>query len=316
MNDVTLLLATEKDAELIHNMKYEAFLPLYEKYHDDATSPVKEKIDKVIWQLTYPGSEYYLIVVDGKNAGAVRVARKYVIQDGERVLLPDTNFISPIFILPEFQNRGIGQRVFEKLFELYGNVMDWRLDTIKQEAGNCHFYEKCGFVRGGEEKRVNERMSLVDYVKCNIRFAETTDYEAVERIMKQVQELHVGWRPDIYKPCDIAMEREEFEADVARKTFLVAELGDEVVGILSFMLRHVESGRQVTRDVLFIDVMAVDEEHRGRGIGHHLFGFVKRLAREKQLDGVELQVNARNEAAYRMYKSFGFTEKSINMELL
>ena len=150
MNQVTLLLATEKDAELIHKMKYEAFLPLYEKYHDDATNPVKEKIEKVIWQLTHPGSEYYLIVVDGENAGAVRVARKYVVQDGERILLPDTNFISPIFILPKFQNRGIGQQVFEKLFERYGNVTDWRLDTIKQEVGNCHFYEKCGFVRVSE----------------------------------------------------------------------------------------------------------------------------------------------------------------------
>ena len=30
----------------------------------------------------------------------------------------------------------------------------------------------------------------------------------------------------------------------------------------------------------------------------------------------ELQVNAKNVAAYEMYKKCGFTEKSINMELL
>ena len=30
----------------------------------------------------------------------------------------------------------------------------------------------------------------------------------------------------------------------------------------------------------------------------------------------ELQLNAKNSAAYEMYKKYGFTEKSINMELL
>ena len=42
--DVKLILATEDDAELIHQMKYEAFLPIYEKYYDEETSPVKEKL--------------------------------------------------------------------------------------------------------------------------------------------------------------------------------------------------------------------------------------------------------------------------------
>lgn len=40
---VELVMATEKDAELLHQMKYEAFLPLYEKYHDDETSPRKNQ---------------------------------------------------------------------------------------------------------------------------------------------------------------------------------------------------------------------------------------------------------------------------------
>ena len=45
--DVRLVLATETDAELIHQMKYEAFLPLYEKYQDDETSPAKEGMKSI-----------------------------------------------------------------------------------------------------------------------------------------------------------------------------------------------------------------------------------------------------------------------------
>jgi len=43
---------------------------------------------------------------------------------------------------------------------------------------------------------------------------------------------------------------------------------------------------------------------------------LKDLKKEKHFDGIELQVNAKNVAAYEMYKKCGFTEKSINMELL
>ena len=43
---------------------------------------------------------------------------------------------------------------------------------------------------------------------------------------------------------------------------------------------------------------------------------VKEIKEQNHLDGIELQVNARNKAAYEMYAHYGFTEKSINMELL
>ena len=79
------------------------------------------------------------------------------------------HFISPIFIIPEFQNKGIASTVIEQLFDIYPDTIEWRLDTIKQETGNCHLYEKFGFVRVGEDIVVNEKMTLVDYVKSCIR---------------------------------------------------------------------------------------------------------------------------------------------------
>lgn len=61
--------------------------------------------------------------------------------------------------------------------------------------------------------------------------------------------------------------------------------------------------------------MAVNEEYRGIGVGHKFLDFIKMLKVQKQFDGIELQVNAKNTLAYEMYKKYGFTEKSINMEL-
>ena len=141
------------------------------------------------------------------------------------------------------------------------------------------------------------------------------DYPDVEAIMEQVQELHVQWRPDIYQHAETALPYEAFLESVKAGTFLVAEADEKVVGILDYTLRHTGSDRQVTRDVAFINSMAVHEDYRGQGIGRRSFEIMKEIVQEKCLDGLELQVNARNTDAWEMYRRCGFVEKSINMEL-
>ena len=153
-------------------------------------------------------------------------------------------------------------------------------------------------------------------MNIQIRLAEKKDYEAVISIMAQVQDMHVEWRPDIYKHNDNLIPKDVFEKMIENDTFYVAESENTVVGVLEITYRHVESPSHVTRDVIFVDSMAIDENYRGMGIGHRMFDFLKQIKAEKNLDGIELQVNARNSAAYEMYRKCGFTEKSINMELL
>ena len=149
-----------------------------------------------------------------------------------------------------------------------------------------------------------------------IRYAEAHDYAQVEIIMQQVQDMHVNWRPDIYKRGDVVLPPEIFDRAVQNKEFIVAETADKIIGLLFFMIRHIENNNQVTRNVLFIDSMAVAAGYRGQGVGHRLFEFSKQIQQQRNLDGIELQVNAKNLAAKAMYEKYGFTEKSINMELL
>lgn len=149
-----------------------------------------------------------------------------------------------------------------------------------------------------------------------IRKAIKSDYESVIKIMSQVQDMHVRWRPDIYKPNENLIPEDVFERLIGNGTFFVAVTNNNVVGVLEIVFRHVESPSHVTRDVIFIDTMAIDENYRGIGIGHQMFDFLKAMKQEMGLDGIELQVNAKNRAAYEMYRKCGFTEKSINMELL
>ena len=148
-----------------------------------------------------------------------------------------------------------------------------------------------------------------------VRNVTLKDYNAVVEIMNQVQQMHVEWRPDIYKPNDHLIPPDVFEKLVEGENFFVAETAGTVVGILEIVFRHIENPSHVTRDVIFIDSMAVDEKYRGMGVGHLFFEKVKEIKEQKKFDGIELQVNAKNRAAYEMYSKYGFTEKSINMEL-
>ena len=146
---------------------------------------------------------------------------------------------------------------------------------------------------------------------------EISDLGAEIKIISQVQDMHVEWRPDIYKYNNNLIPKEAFEEIVETNTFFVAENENEkIVGVLEIVFRHIETPAHVTRDIIFIDTMAVDEKYRGLGVGHQMFEFLRVLKIEKNMDGIELQVNAKNRAAYEMYQKYGFTEKSINMELL
>ena len=149
-----------------------------------------------------------------------------------------------------------------------------------------------------------------------VRNAKIEDYEEVEKIMQQVQGLHVDWRPDIYKPVTPVLSKEEFEELQKEEAIVVEERKDKVCAVLVFVERIYQSPTHVKRKVLFVDTMAVEEKYRGKGIGTGMFEYLKKVAKERQCDGIELQVNARNTAAKKMYEKCGFTEKSINMELI
>ena len=148
-------------------------------------------------------------------------------------------------------------------------------------------------------------------MKVIIRSPKSEDYDRFSNIMDQVQALHVEWRPDVYKPASPLITREVFEEILKEENWFVAEADGMVVGVLEIMVRHVESPSQVTKDILFISSMAVDQAYRGNGIGHLFFEKAKQLKEERGYDAIELQVNAKNRLAYEMYKNYGFTEIAL-----
>ena len=155
MNRVHLDEVRDDELPQLLEMQKEAFMPLYEKYHDDG-NPYLENLERIQARAARPNRRYYFIVKDGARVGAINVGHND--PDEKKI-----SFISPLFILPKFQNQKIGYVALQQVFSLYPEVTLWRLETILQEPANCHLYEKCGFIRTGEEEIVNDKMTLIMY---------------------------------------------------------------------------------------------------------------------------------------------------------
>ncbi|MBE5803757.1 MAG: GNAT family N-acetyltransferase [Clostridiales bacterium] len=152
--NVELKTASVSDAEELWRMQVEGFASLLEKYQDFDMNPACETVEKTIMRLERVCGTYYFILVDGEKVGAICI-REF--DDGWKKL-------GPLFVLPAWRGKGIAQRAIRLAEDIHG-VDRWMLDTIAQEPGNCHLYEKLGYRQTGTPRVVNERMTLVDYVK-------------------------------------------------------------------------------------------------------------------------------------------------------
>ena len=155
MKNIILKPVTEEDIETVWKMQVEAFSGLLEKYRDFELSPAAESLDKVAARFGQPWTTYFFIMADEEKAGVIRVVDK---KDGSR------KRISPVWIMPEYRNKGYAQQAILEAEKLYGSD-HWCLDTILQEKGNLHLYEKLGYHRTGRIDKINDRMDIVYYEK-------------------------------------------------------------------------------------------------------------------------------------------------------
>lgn len=151
-----LVKADKSDLETILQMQTEAFMPMLQKYRDYETSPANEKYEDILFRFNQPQTTYYIIEVDSHKVGVIRI----VDFDDESM----RKRISPIFIMPEYRNRGYAQQAIAEAERLHGST-NWSLDTILQEQGNCYLYEKLGYKKTGKTEIINDRLTLVFYEK-------------------------------------------------------------------------------------------------------------------------------------------------------
>ena len=142
-----------------------------------------------------------------------------------------------------------------------------------------------------------------------VRPAKRDELERVNELRRMVNDVHVQGRPDIFRPdfCE-ALERHVYEAfDGDDSDIIVAAVDGVIAGFATVQyIRRPETPYSLARDFYRVEEFGVDTAYRRQGVATALVDYMKRDAREKGFDRVELDAWAFNEGALAFYKSAGF----------
>jgi len=99
------------------------------------------------WLLPYKESIGYK-VLSGENLIAGIIV--WILPEGH-------NILGTIFVDPPFQDKGVGQQIWNFIEETFPETKSWRLGTPSWATKNHHFYEKCGFEKVKEDPLIKPK---------------------------------------------------------------------------------------------------------------------------------------------------------------
>lgn len=141
-----------------------------------------------------------------------------------------------------------------------------------------------------------------------VRYAKREELESVNKIRKQVNEVHVMGRPDLFRE-DGWQFIEPFvytRFDEENSGVIVAAIEDEIVGfaVVQYIVRP-ESPYNKEQKYFHIEEFGVNEDHRRKGIATAMIDFVKEDARKRGFKKIELDMWEFNQDALAFYESAG-----------
>ena len=160
--------------------------------------------------------------------------------------------------------------------------------------------------------------TLRSITPVTVRFIRDEDVDRVNELRKQVNDLHVAGKPEVFRPgfCDELRDYIHVIRQDPRKEIVVAEQQEKVCGFT--VLNHItrpENPFMFERDYLDVDEFGVDLECRRQGVASAMIRFIREYAREQGLSRLELNMWAFNRGALAFYEAAGFRTFRRYMEM-
>jgi len=147
-----------------------------------------------------------------------------------------------------------------------------------------------------------------------LELAAAADRQAVNAIARQIHDMHVSWRPDIYEPLEEHYTQDRFDESVRNRQLYVAKLAGEVVGFAALNQCTYDWPGVVKRRVMIVDEFGVHEFCRGHGIGTAMMEDIHALAKAFGCTDLQLRVYPQNDDAIGFYQHCGFQIQNIGMQ--
>ena len=152
-----------------------------------------------------------------------------------------------------------------------------------------------------------------------IRPARREDLERVNELRRMVNDVHVQGRPAHFKPGfgpELQGHIHDQFDNPQRFGVLVAEADGDVVGFATVQYVHRPEGPYtLPLDFYHMEEFGVDAAHRRRGVATALVDYMKRDARERGFQRLDLDVWGFNDDALAFYEAVGFSTYRRYMEM-
>ena len=151
-----------------------------------------------------------------------------------------------------------------------------------------------------------------------IRKAEKKDIPGLINLLYQVDAVHNGIRPDLFKGNTAKYNEQELEEilkDDSKPIFVYDD--GKILGHAFCQINEVKNHRLLQdAKTLYIDDICVDEQSRGRHIGKALYEYVHDYAKSIGCHNITLNVWEGNDSAYNFYKRMGMHIQKTGMETI
>lgn len=152
----------------------------------------------------------------------------------------------------------------------------------------------------------------------NVRFAQKSELNRINELRRQVNDLHVAGKPEVFKP-GFSKELQDYIDEIwndPEKEIVVAERNGVIVGFAVLHCFHKpETPYMVARDYLDIDEFGVDEACRRQSVATAMVDFIREYTKEKGFHRIELNMWEFNEDALAFYEAAGFATYRRYMEM-
>ncbi|MBQ7298796.1 MAG: GNAT family N-acetyltransferase [Clostridia bacterium] len=154
---------TSEDAAVLFAIQKEAFLPLYERYHD-AGNPYLRGIEDIAARLTHPAFRYFTILSDGETVGGVmyKISGRTPFYDP---MPQGMVYLSRIYVKPGWQGRGIARTAILLCEREFPDAVQFSVDFPEDLERNRRCYEAAGYHDTGSRMETDPGVVLAGYLK-------------------------------------------------------------------------------------------------------------------------------------------------------
>lgn len=150
-----------KDAAVLGRLKCDAFREKRKIYTDSPIDPDTESFPDFIKAIADHDSDYRVILYKKRKEDA------YSVIGGIRVIPAgaDTYCIAPFYLGPDYQDRGYGGKVLERVISKYPDAKAFKLTATLEDKAVVRFYEKHGFTFTGEKACLAKGATLGVFIR-------------------------------------------------------------------------------------------------------------------------------------------------------